>query len=112
LCFVPLLLLLWMTVWGAASYSPSLPDDTQQRQQVTIVENGVNSSARRYHDLKNLCDRKAHELKSKLDNLQTMKAENDALQQLKHRETPESRRITVIEQEIEKIQRDIESKVA
>lgn len=61
--------------------------------------------------MKNLCDRKAHELKNKLDNLQTMKAENDALQQLKHRETPESRRITVIEQEIEKIQRDIESKV-
>jgi hypothetical protein len=89
-----------------------VPDDAQQRQQVTIVENGVNSSARRYHDLKNLCDRKAHELKNKLDNLQTMKAENDALQQLKHRETPESRRITVIEQEIEKIQRDIESKVA
>ena len=48
-------------------------DESDVRQQLNIVENGVNEAARRYNDLHVLCDRKTQELKLKLDELETLK---------------------------------------
>jgi hypothetical protein len=63
------------------------------RQQLSIVEDGVNNAARRYNDLKVLCDRKATELKEKLDDLDSLKLDHDAMQSMKQRNTFEAQRI-------------------
>jgi hypothetical protein len=63
------------------------------RQQLSIVEDGVNNAARRYNDLKVLCDRKAAELKEKLDDLDSLKLDHDAMQDMKQRNTFEAQRI-------------------
>lgn len=63
------------------------------KQQLSIVEDGVNNAARRYNDLKILCDRKAAELKEKLDDLDALKLDHDAMQNMKQRNTMEARRI-------------------
>lgn len=61
--------------------------------QLSIVEDGVNTAARRYNDLRVQCDRKAVELKAKLDELDSLKLDHDAMNKMKTRDTFEARRI-------------------
>jgi hypothetical protein len=61
--------------------------------QLSIVEDGVNGAARRYNDLKVLNDRRATELKIKLDELEGLKLENDSMIKMKTRDTPEAEKI-------------------
>lgn len=44
-------------------------DETSIRQQISIIENGVNYSTRRYNELRATNDRLTKELKQKLDRL-------------------------------------------
>lgn len=66
------------------------------RQQLSIVEDGVNNAARRYNDLRVMCDRKAGELKMKLDELDTLKLEHEAMDRMKRRDTEEANRIDLL----------------
>jgi len=75
-------------------------DDGEVRQQLSIVEDGVNNSARKYNDLRVICDRKATDLKSKLDELDSLKLEHDAMVRMKTRDTHEARRIDKLKVEI------------
>lgn len=61
--------------------------------QLSIVEDGVNTAARRYNDLRVQCDRKAVELKAKLDELDALKLDHDAMDKMKTRDTFEAKRI-------------------
>ena len=45
-------------------------DSSNVKQQVTIVEGGVNLSVRRFNDIKTLCDLKTRILKQKLDEME------------------------------------------
>ena len=83
-------------------------DDGEVRQQLSIVEDGVNNSARKYNDLRVICDRKATDLKSKLDELDSLKLEHDAMVRMKTRDTHEARRIDKLKVEIA----DVEVKLA
>lgn len=82
-------------------------DDSDVRQQLSIVEDGVNGAARRYNDLRILCDRKSNELKKKLDELDGLKLEYDNMMKMKVRDTPESHRIDQLKEDIVKIEEDI-----
>jgi hypothetical protein len=66
------------------------------RQQLSIVEDGVNNAARRYNDLRVMCDRRAIELKVKLDELDSLKLEHEAMDRMKKRDTDEAQRIDVL----------------
>lgn len=79
-------------------------DDNEVRQQLSIVEDGVNNSARKYNELRVVCDRKATELKSKLDDLDSLKLEHDAMVRMKTRDTHEARRIDKLKIEIEGVE--------
>lgn len=79
-------------------------DDSEVRQQLSIVEDGVNTAARKYNDLRVMCDRKATQLKSKLDELDSLKLEYDAMMRMKTRDTHEARRIDHLKVEIEGVE--------
>lgn len=79
-------------------------DDGEVRQQLSIVEDGVNNSARKYNDLRVICDRKATELKAKLDDLDSLKVEHDAMVRMKARDTHEARRIDQLKIEIAEVE--------
>mmetsp|Transcript_34937 Transcript_34937/g.65185 ORF Transcript_34937/g.65185 Transcript_34937/m.65185 type:complete len:706 (+) Transcript_34937:111-2228(+) len=79
-------------------------DDAEVRQQLSIVEDGVNNSARKYNDLRVICDRKATELKARLDELDSLKLEHDAMVRMKTRDTHEARRIDKLKVEIEEVE--------
>lgn len=75
--------------------------------QLSIVEDGVNGSARRYNDLKINNDRKANELKSKLDMLDEIRTEYENMSSMKNRTNPESLRIDSLKEEVCKIEDEI-----
>jgi hypothetical protein len=79
-------------------------DDGEVRQQLSIVEDGVNNSARKYNELRVVCDRKATELKARLDELDSLKLEHDAMVKMKTRDTHEARRIDKLKIEIEEVE--------
>jgi len=79
--------------------------------QLRVMDDGVNLNARRFNDLKLEADRKAKELKTKLDALQSLKMENDALLDMKQKNTPESVRIEELVVEIEESNRKTEEKL-
>jgi len=85
-------------------------DESDVRQQLSIVENDVNDSARRYNDLHILCDRKTQELKSRLDELDSLKSEYEGLVSMKKGKTNESDRITQLEKQIREVTLDIAHK--
>lgn len=89
------------------SRSASVPESNQ----LTIMETGVNLNARRYNDLKITADRKAVELKKRLDTLACLKMENDALSDMKAKKTPESNRIEELTDEIKKANQETENKL-
>ena len=59
-------------------------------QQLTIVENGVNSTAKRLNDLKVLNERLTRTLKSRLDELDARKRDFEALNAMSKAETAEA----------------------
>lgn len=79
-------------------------DDSEVRQQLSIVEDGVNNSARKYNDLRVICDRKATELKARLDELDSLKLEHDHMVRMKARDTHEARRIDKLKIEIAEVE--------
>jgi hypothetical protein len=79
-------------------------DDNEVRQQLSIVEDGVNNSARKYNELRVVCDRKATDLKARLDELDSLKLEHDAMVRMKTRDTHEARRIDKLKVQIEEVE--------
>ena len=85
-------------------------DTAGVNQQIVIVENGVNLSARRYNDLKVVNDRKTRELKAKLDEMEALKRDYEELERMKAAETPDAARIALLEKEAEEVLETIAKK--
>jgi hypothetical protein len=80
---------------SAGSNAARSQDDSEIGSQLRVMETGVNTTERRYNELKIQADRKALELQMKLDTLAMLKVENDALTGMREGRTPESERIEV-----------------
>lgn len=80
------------------------------KQQLTIVENGVNYSIKRYNDLRVLNDRLTRDLKAKLDELDDQKKGYEQLVAMKNATTEEGIRIEQLKMEAEQIQHEINKK--
>lgn len=78
------------------------------KQQLSIVEDGVNNSARKYNELKVACDRKTYELKAKLDELEGQKLQYDELCRMKKASTFESARIEAIKKDLNVVSDDLQ----
>ena len=85
--------------------------DAPENSQLNVMSNGVNMNAKKFNELKLLGDRKAKELKTRLDVLTSLKVENDALVEMKKKETPESIRIEELLVKIEKVRKHTEDKL-
>lgn len=85
--------------------------DSEAVTQLKVMDEGVNLNARRFNDLKLEADRKAKELKQRLDVLQCLKMENDALLEMKKKQTPESLRIEELMVQIEAANKVTEEKL-
>lgn len=85
----------------------SVIDDGGVTQQLTIVENGVNYSAKRYNDLKVANIRATSELKAKLDELEVQKKAWEDLDAMKRAQTEEGRRIDQLHRDTSLIEEDI-----
>ena len=72
------------------------------------MEDGVNGAARRYNDLRILNDRRARELKQKLDELESLRLEYDSMSKMKTRDTPQANRMDSLKVEITEVEDDIE----
>jgi septal ring factor EnvC (AmiA/AmiB activator) len=81
------------------------------KQQISIVESGINLSARRYNDLKVVNDRNTRELKTRLDEMEILKRDFEELERMKAAETPDSARIAMLEKEAEEVERSIQKKM-
>jgi hypothetical protein len=80
------------------------------KQQLTIVENGVNYSIKRYNDLIVLNDRLTRELKIKLDELDDQKKGYEQLVAMKDATTEEGVRIEQLKHEAKSIQHECDKK--
>lgn len=74
---------------------------------MAIVEEGVNNSARKYNDLRVLCERKRLELKAKLDELESQKLQYEQLCDMKKAKTYESARIEQLKVELDTVSTDL-----
>ena len=77
----------------ASQKTAAPPAGPEMGSQEKTMEWGVNMNARRFNELKTLADRKADELKAKLDTLASLKMEHDSLDKMMTRKAPESIRI-------------------
>lgn len=82
-------------------------DDSDVKQQVSIVESGVNYSAKRFNDLKVLNDRLSYQLKSKLDELDDQKKAFEQLDAMKRSSTDDGMRLERLSKEIEEVEEEI-----
>eukprot|EP01039_Chlorochromonas_danica_P008374 gene8374-9229_t len=82
-------------------------DDSDVKQQMTIVENGVNYNVKRYNDLKVMNDRLTRELKARLDELENQKKSFEAVDAMKKAETEEGKRIEMLHKEINDVENHI-----
>ena len=64
--------------------SQSAIDDSEMKQQMNIVESGVNYNIKRYNDLKVLNERLVAELKVRLDELDDQKNSYEELNAMKN----------------------------
>ncbi|NDD93334.1 hypothetical protein EBZ37_14795, partial [bacterium] len=80
------------------------------KQQLTIVENGVNYSIKRYNDLRVMNDRLTRDLKAKLDELDDQKKGYEQLVAMKNATTEEGIRIEQLKEEAHQIQHEINLK--
>ena len=76
----------------ASQKTAAPPAGPEMGSQEKTMEWGVNMSAR-FNELKAFADRKADELKAKLDTLAALKMEHDSLDKMMTRKAPESIRI-------------------
>ena len=74
---------------------------------MSIVEDGVNAAARRYNDLRVQCDRRAIELKNKLDELDSLKLDHDGMEKMRARDTSEARKIDQLKVQTAEVESDI-----
>jgi len=86
-------------------------DTSGLNQQVTIVENGVNHSIRKYNDLKTLNDRKTKALKDKLDEMEGVKSEAQNLYDMSHAATAEAALIEHLQEDAVTVQASIYKRV-
>jgi hypothetical protein len=63
-------------------------DDSDVKQQMNIVENGVNYNVKRYNDLKIMNERLVQVLKTKLDSLEQQKKQFEQLDSMKKASHP------------------------
>lgn len=82
-------------------------DDSNLKQQLTIVESGVLYSAKLYNDLKTKNEQLAKQLKKKLGDLDEQRRNFESLNAMKQAETDESRRIQQLYQEVDTIEDEI-----
>ena len=80
------------------------------KQQLVIVENGVNYSIKRYNDLRVMNDRLTRELKVRLDELDDQKKGYEQLVAMKNATTDEGVRIEQLKHEAQSIQHEIDKK--
>lgn len=80
------------------------------KQQLTIVENGVNYSAKRFNDMKVANIRATNDLKAKLDELEVQKKAWEDLDAMKKAETEEGRRIDQLNRDTNTVEEDIARK--
>jgi hypothetical protein len=85
-------------------------DDSDVKQQMNIVENGVNYSVKRYNDLKILNERLVKTLKSRLDELEQQKKSFEELVAMKNATTEEGMRIEKLQKETDDITNSISEK--
>ena len=85
-------------------------DDSGVKQQIVIVENGVNYSVKRYNDLKVTADRLTRILKARLDELDDQKKGFEKLDAMKNATTEEGIRITSLQKETKDLRHEIERK--
>lgn len=74
-------------------------DDSEVKQQMAIVENGVNYNVKRYNDLRVMIERRTLDLKSRLDELDSQKKQYEQLDAMKKAETTEAMRIDQLQRE-------------
>ena len=85
-------------------------DSSGVGQQLVIIENGVNYSARRFNDLRVENDRLTKVLKTKLDELDEQKKNFESLDAMKNATTEEGMRIEHLQKEIKEVEEDIARK--
>ncbi len=85
-------------------------DDSGVKQQITIVENGVIYSIKRYNDLRVTSDRLTATLKAKLDELDDQKKGYETLVAMKNATTDEGIRIKSLQEEARNLRKEIENK--
>jgi hypothetical protein len=86
-------------------------DDSDVKQQMTIVENGVNYNIKRYNDLKVLNGRLTKVLKAKLDELENEKKTFENLDAMKKAQTEEGMRIESLHNEVKQVEEEIRDRV-
>lgn len=86
-------------------------DDSDVKQQMTIVENGVNYNIKRFNDLKVLNGRLTKVLKAKLDELEYEKKTYENLDAMKKAQTEEGMRIESLHSEIKQVEEEIRDRV-
>jgi hypothetical protein len=79
-------------------------------REVDFLEEGVHQNARKYNDIKLVADKKQLELNKLLDIHKELSTENLALSKIKEGSTTDATKISRLEEEIAKVQQDMESK--
>lgn len=94
-----------MVFWDVeGSLKTSNIDDSDIKQQMNIVENGVNYNIKRFNDTKVLNDRLTRELKMRLDELENQKKSFESVDAMKKAETEEGIRIEMLHKEITEVE--------
>lgn len=85
-------------------------DSSGVMQQVTIVEGGVNLSVKKFNDLKTLCDQRTRILKQRLDDMEAVRREAEALELMFLAEDEEGKRIEQLKKEAAQVEESIYKK--
>lgn len=85
-------------------------DDSDVKQQMNIVESGVNYNIKRYNDLRVINDRLTGDLKKRLDELDFQKKSFEELEAMKKAETEEAARIEMLQQQYVQVEAEIQEK--
>ncbi|GMI28391.1 hypothetical protein TeGR_g14242 [Tetraparma gracilis] len=96
----------------ASSVTPGVrAEDPDVGSQVTVMDNGVKTNAKKYNEYKLIGDRLVNEYNAKLDELQDLKRDEDGLDEMINCTNPESKRIRELLQEIEGVNKSTEKKL-
>jgi hypothetical protein len=97
-------------IMARCTSSQSTIDDSDIKQQMNIVESGVNYNIKRYNDLRVLNERLTMTLKAKLDELDDQKSSYEDLHAMKNAQTEESMRIECLHRDTSIVERQIHEK--